>query len=64
MEKQRLSYIFMMEKFHDVNVMEYLPPEAGAFYIMGRVYLDFVRFYRMHLCGFFLFLEQNNNTKL
>ena len=55
MAKQRLFYIFLMEKFHDVNVMKYLPPEAGAFYIMGRVYLDFVRLYRMHLCGFFCF---------
>ena len=40
-------------KLHDVNVMDYLPPEAGAFYIMDRAYLDFDRFYRMHLCGFF-----------
>ena len=43
-------------KLHDVNVMDYLPPEAGSFYIMDRVYLDFDRLYRMHLCGiFFLF---------
>ena len=43
-------------KLHDVNVMNYLPPEAGAFYIMDRAYLDFDRLCRMHLCGsIFLF---------
>ena len=42
-------------KLHGVNVMDYLPPEAGAFYIMDRAYLDFDCLYRMHLCGIFLF---------
>ena len=37
-------------ELHDVNVMDYLPPDAGAFYIMDRVYLDFDRHFRMHLC--------------
>ena len=36
-------------KLHDANVMNYLPPEAGAFYITDRAYLDFDRFYRMHI---------------
>ena len=37
--------------------MDYLPPEAGAFYIMDRAYLDFDRLYRIHLCGSFFFNE-------
>ena len=41
-------------KLHDVNIMYYLPPEAGVFYIMDRAYLDFDLFYRIHLCGIFL----------
>ena len=45
-------------KLHEVNVMDYLPPEAGSFYIMDRVYLDFDRLYRMHLCGIFVYLGQ------
>ena len=28
-------------KLHDVNSMDFLLPEAGAFYIMDRAYLDF-----------------------
>ena len=51
-------------KLHDVNVMDYLPPEAGAFYITDRAYLDFDRFYRMHLCGIFFLLRAKSNTKL
>ena len=49
-------------KLHDVNVMDHLPPEAGAFYIMDRAYLDFERLYRMHLSGsFFLSLGKNEH---
>ena len=51
-------------KLYDVNVMDYLPPEAGAFYIMDRAYLDFDRLYRMHLCGNFFVLRAKSNTKL
>jgi len=32
-------------KMHDVNVLDILLPEAGAFYIMDRGYLDFERLY-------------------
>ena len=31
---------------HDVNVLDDLLPEAGAFYVMDRGYLDFGRLYR------------------
>ena len=51
-------------KLHDVNVMDYLPPEAGEFYIMDRAYLDFDRLYRMHLCESFFVLRAKSNTKL
>ena len=43
--------------------MDYLPPEAGAFYIMDRAYLDLDRLYRMNLCDFFCF-EGKNATNL
>jgi hypothetical protein len=33
---------------HDVNVLDSLVPEAGAFYVMDRGYLDFGRLYIMH----------------
>lgn len=34
-------------KMHDVNVLDLLPLEAGAFYIMDRGYLDFARLFVM-----------------
>ncbi len=40
-------------KMHDVNVLDILPIEAGAFYVMDRGYLDFSRLYRMHQVGAF-----------
>ena len=38
---------------HDVNVLDILPVEAGAFYVMGRGYLDFAWLYAMHQAGAF-----------
>lgn len=35
-------------KMHDVKVLDILPIEAGAFYVMDRGYLDFARLYQMH----------------
>ena len=40
-------------KMHDVNVLDILPVEAGAFYVMDRGYLDFSRLYQMHQAGAF-----------
>lgn len=40
-------------KMGDVNVLDILPLEAGAFYIMDRGYLDFARLYVMHQAGAF-----------
>ena len=40
-------------KLHEVNVLDFLPVEAGAFYIMDRGYLDFARLYRLHQVGAF-----------
>jgi len=34
-------------KLHDVNILDILIPEPGAFYIMDRGYLDFSRLYTM-----------------
>jgi hypothetical protein len=40
-------------KMHEVNVLDILPLEAGAFYVMDRGYLDFARLYKMHQTGAF-----------
>ena len=36
-------------KLHDVNVLDILLPEAGAFYIMDRGYVDFTRLFKLAL---------------
>ena len=42
-------------KMHEVNVLDFMPIEAGAFYVMDRGYLDFARLYSMHqACEFFV----------
>lgn len=33
---------------HDVNLLDRLAIEAGAFYVFDRAYLDFARLYRLH----------------
>jgi len=38
-------------KLHDVNILDQLIAEAGAFYVMDRGYLDFTRLYRLHQAG-------------
>ena len=40
-------------KMHDVRVLDRLPIEAGAFYVMDRGYLDFQRLYGIHRQGAF-----------
>ena len=40
-------------KLHDVNVLDMLSFEAGAFYVMDRGYVDFERLYALHQAGAF-----------
>jgi len=49
-------------KMHEVNVLDFLPIEAGAFYVMDRGYLDFTRLYRLHQMGGFFVTRAKANT--
>ena len=40
-------------KLHDVNVLDMLTFEPGAFYVMDRGYVDFARLYTLHQTGAF-----------
>ena len=40
-------------KTHEVNVLDLLTTEAGAFYVMDRGYLDFSRLFALHQAGAF-----------
>ena len=48
-------------KMHEVNVLDFLPIEAGAFYVMDRGYLDFTRLYRLHQMGGFFVTRAKAN---
>ena len=56
------SFIHISDgKMGDVNVLDILPLEAGAFYIMDRGYLDFARLYAMHQAGAFFVTRAKSN---
>ena len=58
------SFIHISDgKLHDVNVLDELLPEAGAFYVMDRGYLDFERLHRLHLSGAFFITRAKSNLK-
>jgi len=40
-------------KTHDVNILDEILLQPGAYYVMDRGYLDFLRLYRVHLAGAF-----------
>ena len=49
-------------KLHDVNVLDMLALEAGAFYVMDRGYLDFSRLYTLHQAGAFFVTRAKSPT--
>jgi hypothetical protein len=51
-------------KWHDVNILDHLLPEPGAFYVMDRGYLDFARLYRFHEAGSFFVTRAKSNLKV
>jgi hypothetical protein len=51
-------------KFHDVKVLDLLLPEAGAFYLMDRAYLDLQSLYRLQQGGSFFITRAKSNTQL
>jgi hypothetical protein len=51
-------------RFHDVNVLDFLIAEPGAFYLMDRAYLDFDRLYSLHQSGSFFVTRTKSNTQL
>jgi len=51
-------------KVHDVNVLDEILPEAGAFYVMDRGYLDFERLYIFTLSAAFFVVRTKANVLL
>ena len=58
------SFIFISDgKLHEVNVLDQLIPEPGAFYVMDRGYLDFERLGRYDAAGSFFVIRAKSNLK-
>lgn len=51
-------------KRHEVNVLDEIAPEAGAFYVMDRAYLDFDRLYRFTVESAFFVVRAKSHVKL
>ncbi len=59
------SFIHITEgKVHDVNVLDVLIAEPGAFYVMDRGYLDFARLYALTQALAFFITRAKTNTRL
>jgi len=50
-------------KLHDVNVLDLLLPEPGAFYVMDRGYIDFDRLFQLHEAKSFFVTRAKSNLK-
>ena len=48
-------------KLHDVKVLDELPPEPGAIYVMDRAYIDFQRLFRLLSAGAFFVVRAKSN---
>jgi len=56
------SFIHVSDgKLHDVNVLDVLILEAGAFYVMDRGYIDYARLYTLHQAGAFFVTRAKSN---
>ena len=58
------SFIHISDgKLHEVNVLDLIPLEAGAFYIMDRGYTDFSRLHAVTQASAFFVLRAKSNLK-
>jgi hypothetical protein len=58
------SFIHISDgKLHEVNTLDIIPLEAGAFYIMDRGYLDFDRLYNISQASAFFVIRAKSNLR-
>ena len=59
------TFIHITEgRVHDVNILDEFLPEAGAFYVMDRGYIDFERLFVFTLCSAFFVVRTKENVLL
>ena len=51
-------------KVHDVNILDEIMPEPGAFYVMDRGYIDFERLFVLTLSAAFFVVRTKSNVLL
>ena len=51
-------------KVSDVNILDELLPEPGAFYVMDRAYVDFARLFVFTMCSAFFVIRAKTNVLL
>ena len=49
---------------HDVNILDEVAIEPGAYYVMDRGYLDFFRLHRIHLAGAFFITRARSDQRV
>ena len=47
---------------HDVNILDEIGPEPGAFYVMDRAYVHFERLFVFTLCSSFFVVRTKHNV--
>jgi len=58
------TFIYISDgKLHEVNTLDILPMEAGAFYVMDRGYLDFSRLHTISQHSAFFVIRGKSNLK-
>jgi Domain of unknown function (DUF4372)/Transposase DDE domain len=58
------TFIYISDgKLHEVNTLDIVPLEPGAFYVMDRGYLDFERLYPFTHAGAFFVIRAKSNLK-
>jgi hypothetical protein len=58
------SFIHISDgKTHEVNVLDLLVPEPGAFYLLDRGYTDFDRLHVLHEAGSFFVIRAKSNLR-
>jgi len=51
-------------KTHEVNVLDALTPEPGAFYLLDRGYMDFARLHALHEAGSFFLIRAKRGLRV
>ena len=51
-------------KMHDVNILDILPVQPGAFYLMDKAYIDFRRLYKIHSVEAFFVTRAKENLRV